>query len=160
MKQLSHKDLNNTDAWTSYRIGEAEYNLGKIKEAEMFFENAVQLAPYVLEFVNKLAVDQMQNQKILSAYKNWLWIIKENPMFIQAYSNLGFLKLQQNQMDSAYYYLKLGLQIHPDNEMLLSNLIAYYFKSSQFDKAKQTAQHLLKKHPDNVSAKQVLNYLK
>ena len=160
LKQLSHKDLNNTDAWTSYRIGEAEYNLGKIKEAEMFFENAVQLAPYVLEFVNKLAVTQMQNQKILSAYKNWLWIIKENPMFIQAYSNLGFLKLQQNQMDSAYYYLNRGLQIHPDNEMLLSNLIAYYFKSSQFDKAKQTAQHLLKKHPDNVSAKQVLNYLK
>lgn len=160
LKQLSHKDLNNTDAWTSYRIGEAEYSLGKVKEAEMFFENAVQLAPYVLEFVNKLAVAQMYNQKILSAYKNWLWIIKENPMFIQAYSNLGFLKLQQNQLDSAYYYLSSGLKIHPDSEMLLSNLIAYYLRSSQFDKAKQTAYYLLKKHPENLSAKQVLNYLK
>ncbi|MCX7729405.1 MAG: tetratricopeptide repeat protein, partial [Bacteroidia bacterium] len=122
LKKLSHKDLNNTDAWTSYRIGEAKYNINNIKEAELFFNNAVQLAPYVLEFRNKLAITQLQNNQINSAYKNWLWITKENPMFIQAFTNLGFLKLQQNQKDSAWYYLQKAYHLDPDNEMTLSNM--------------------------------------
>ncbi|GAB4208935.1 MAG: hypothetical protein Fur0023_20870 [Bacteroidia bacterium] len=160
LKKLSHKEINNTDAWTSYRLGEAEHSLQKTQQAEQLYQNAVTLAPYVLEFRNKLAVAQMQNNKPNAAYKNWLWIIKENPMFIQAYSNLGFLKLQQNQKDSAYYYLKKAYALDPDNEMTLSNLIAFYLQISDMDNAKKTAIHLLKKHPHNLQAKQILQYLK
>lgn len=160
LKQLIHQNTNNTDAWTSYRIGEAEYTLGKIKEAEQFYHNATRLAPYVLEFRNKLAVTQMQNNKQSDAYKNWLFIIKENNMFVQVYSNLGFMKLQQRQMDSAYYYLQKGYQIDPDNEMILTNLIAFYMNTSDTKNARLTAQHLLKKYPQNLQAKQIIQYLK
>lgn len=160
LKILSDKNLNNTDAWTSYRIGEAEYTIAHMKIAEQFYENAVNLAPYILEFRNKLAVTQMQNKKTMEAYKNWLWIIKENPMFIQAYSNLGFLKLQQQQMDSAYYYLSKGYNIDPDNEMLLMNLLAFYIKTEDFYHAKTLAMQVLKKYPNNLQAKQIIQYLK
>ncbi len=159
LKKLSHQEINNTDAWTSYRLGEAEYTLQKTQQAEQLYQNAVTLAPYILEFRNKLAVAQMQNNKPDAAYKNWLWIIKENPMFIQAYSNLGFLKLQQNQIDSAYYYLQKAYSLDPDNEMTLSNLIAFYLKTGDKQNAQKTAIHLLKKHPHHLQAKQLLQYL-
>lgn len=160
LSRLTHQESNNTDAWTSYRLGEAEYTLGKIKEAEMLYSNAVKLAPYILEFRNKLAVTQMQNGKVKDAYQNWLWLIKENPMFVQAYSNLGFLKLQQHQLDSAYYYFQKGKNIDPDNEMLLLNLTAYYLQINDKNSAQKTLQHLIKKHPENTKAQQIIQYLK
>ncbi len=156
---LSKKDRNNTDAWTSYRLGEAEYLLGKTKNAELFYSNAVNLAPYILEFRNKLAVAQMQNNQANKAYKNWLWILKENPMFVQAYSNLGFMKLQLHQTDSAYYYLKMGLRFDPDNEMLLLNILNYYLQTNDKLNAQKTAQQILKINPDNFQVKQLLNTL-
>jgi len=159
LSKLNKQETNNTDAWTSYRLGEAEYSLGKLTEAEIFFSNAVKLAPYILEFRNKLAVTQMQNQKVQDAYKNWLWIIKENPMFVQAYSNLGFLKLQQKQLDSAFYYLQKGRQIDPDNEMLLLNTLSYYLQTNDKLNAKKLAQQILIKYPTNIQAKQILQYL-
>lgn len=159
LSTLSYKDINNTNAWTLYRLGEAEYSLHKTQEAEMFYTNAVQLAPYILEFRNKLAVTQMQNNKISDAYKNWLWIIKENPMFVQAYSNLGFLKLQLRQLDSSYYYLQKGYSIDPDNAMLLKNLITYYLTTKDIPNARKTILQLLKKYPNDIQAKQLLQYL-
>jgi Tfp pilus assembly protein PilF len=101
----------------------------------------------------------MQNQKVQNAYKNWLWIIKENPMFVQAYSNLGFLKLQQRQLDSAFYYLQKGRHIDHDNEMLLLNTLSYYLQTNDKLNAKKLAQEILIKHPTNIQAKQILQYL-
>lgn len=160
LEKLPKTSKNNIDAWTSYRIGEAEYAMGQLKNAEIFYSNAVKLAPYILEFKNKLAVTQMQLNKVQDAYKNWLWIVKENPFFVPVYSNLGFFKLQQMELDSAKYYFQKGLSIDPDNEMLLLNYIAYYLKINDKDNARKTATHLLKKHPYNIQAKQILNYLK
>ncbi len=159
-QQLCQKNINNTDSWTLYRIADAKYALGKTKEAEMFYEKAVLLSPYILEFKNKLAVTQMQNNKVNYAYQNWIEILKENPMFVQACSNLGFLKTQQDQLDSAFYYLQKGYNIDPDNEMLLLNTISFYLKISYPDKARELAKELLRKYPNNIQAKTVLNYLK
>ncbi|GIV26284.1 MAG: hypothetical protein KatS3mg027_0098 [Bacteroidia bacterium] len=159
LKILSKQDLNNTDAWTSYRLGEVEYLIGNTKYAELLYSNAVKLAPYILEFRNKLAVTQMQNAKPQEAYKNWLFIIKENPMFVQAYSNLGFMKLQLHQMDSAYYYLNNGLKFDRDNEMLLLNLLNYYLQTNDKINAQKTAKHILKINPNNFQIKQLLNTL-
>lgn len=159
IQDIHSDDLLNTRAWTLYRIGEAEYQLRKYKEAEQFFERAVTLAPYILEFRNKLAVTQMQTHQSLKAYQNWLYILQENPMFIPAYSNLGLLKLQQNQLDSAYYYLKKGQSIDPDNDKLLTNMIAYYIRIKAFDSARKITDHLLKKYPSHPQAKHILQYL-
>lgn len=159
LNTLSHKNIDNTDAWTSYRIGEAKYTLGKLKDAHIFYERAVELAPYILEFRNKLAVSQAQTNQIDKAYKNWLYIIKENPMFVQAYSNLGFLKMQSQQMDSAYYYLNKGYHIDPDNDMLLMNLLAYYLRAQQYDKARTHAQYILSIYPNNIQIKQILKQI-
>ncbi len=160
LTQLNKVSINNTDAWTSYRIGEAEYKLNKFKEAELFYENAVKLAPYILEFRNKLSVVQIQNNKPQKAYSNWLWTLKENPTFVPAYSNLGFLKLSQMQIDSAKYYFQKGLSIDPDNEMLLMNYLAYCLKTNNKEEAKKTTINILKKFPHNVTAQQILKQLK
>lgn len=160
LKLLHRADVMTTHAWTSYRIGEAEYQLGKLDNAEKFYDRAVTLAPFILEFRNKLAVVQMQKNKTQEAYKNWLWILKENPLFVPVYSNLGFMKLQQFQLDSAKFYLEKGLSIDPDNELLLMNYIAYQLQINRKEAALKTALHLIKKHPENLQAKQLLNYLK
>jgi tetratricopeptide (TPR) repeat protein len=90
------------------------------------------------------------------AQKIYAFIITENPNYVIANTNLGFLYMQQGNNTMAYDFLSKAGALDPDNEQVLINLAVYYHAQLQNDRARRCLEHLLKKHPANERAKAML----
>ena len=91
---LNKMTYDNQHAWTLYRIGYSFANNKQNILAIEYYEKAVALAPYVLEFKMKLAdllLNQGNYEKSIIHYKN---ILNEFPKMQTAWCNLGFAYLK------------------------------------------------------------------
>jgi tetratricopeptide (TPR) repeat protein len=153
------KSLDNKNAWTLYRIGEAYANFSKHSDACLFYQRACKLAPYNLEFKNKLGASLSASGRTDEAQRIFESIIKEDPKFASALSNYGYSLLLKNEIDKAELYFDKALQIDPDLEIALLNkagVLLYKKKNSQ---AKKILQHIIKKNPTNKKALSILKEL-
>jgi tetratricopeptide (TPR) repeat protein len=116
----------NKDAWAAYRIADAYSNTGNTREALKWFRRAADLAPYNLDFRNKLGTTLASANDLEGAAGQFEFILKENPRFVSSYANLGYIKLVQGFPAEALRLYTLGKQLDPDNETLLLNLAAYH----------------------------------
>jgi cytochrome c-type biogenesis protein CcmH/NrfG len=159
LNSLSVMSYENTQAWTAYRISEAYAASGKTTNARDFIARACELAPYNLEFRNKLGTTMAALDKPLEAEKHFSFILEQNPKFVSAYSNLGYIKMLQGFPAEAYRLYLNGLKLDPDNESLLLNLAGYYLYTSDPAKARICIQKVLKKNPGNQKAKMILGQI-
>jgi tetratricopeptide (TPR) repeat protein len=157
---LNKKSYDNIQAWAAYHIAEANFNTGNMKNAVKWFEKAAELAPYNLEFRNKLGSAYMNSGKIAEAEKEFEFMIKEHPKNISAYTNLGFIKISQNKVAEAEQLYNKGMQLSPDYEPLLLNLAGLKAFKKDFKGAVEVLEQILKKNPGNVQAKKALQQLK
>lgn len=144
------------DAWTLYRISEAYSQLNDITNALQYINLAVEQAPYILEFRNKLGALAMMNNDLVTAKTSFEFIIKENPKFVPALSNLAFVYLQENKLSDAETLLNRANALDPDYEQALMNSFSLYMIKNDKTNALKTLKHLIKKHPKNEKAKQAL----
>lgn len=152
-KTLIKKHLNNEDAWTAYRIGESYSNLGLDGQAIVYFQKAVDLAPYILEFRNKLGASQIANRLFAEATKSFEFIVRENPKFASAYINLGYLKLTvYNDLKGADVMYDCALALDPDNEQALLNKAGTLVFLNKTDEAKKYLKRILAIDPGNKKA--------
>ena len=149
----------NLDAWAAYRIAEAFHYTGNAQKSLKWFKRAVSLAPSNLDFKNKLGTALAGSNAIAEAMQQFEAIIKENPRYVSAYANLGYLKLVQGVSAEALRLYKIGINLDPDNETLLLNLAAYYLFVKDKKAAKEQIEKILKKDPTNTKAKQALHQL-
>ncbi len=157
LNSLNKKSLDNDDAWTSYRIGEAFRNVSDAKSAYQYFDNAVNLSPYNLDFCNKKGAMAMQLNQIADAKKIFTDILHEDPEYVAALNNLGFIYLAaEHNNDKAKELYDKALALDPDYEQALLNKAGWYAYNNQLNNAKELLHHLLKKHPDNKEAKAAL----
>lgn len=157
---LIKKTYSNDHAWTSYRVGEAFYNIGDIQRAINYYKKAVDLAPYVLDFKNKYATALASKGLILNAEKEFMEILKENPKHVSALTNLGFIKLSQGKLYEAEELYDKALKLDPDYEALLLNVAGLYAFKKDYKQAEQYLTRVLKKNPTNLKAKEALIQLK
>lgn len=153
---LNRKTYDNLHAWSAYHVAEAYFNTGKIETSVKWFEKAIDLAPYNLEFRNKLGSAYMNTQRVEDAKKQFRYVINENPKNISAYTNLGFVELSQNNVKEAVELYNKALAIDADYEPLLFNVAGIKAYLKDFKGAIETMKSILKKNPDNQKAKQVL----
>jgi tetratricopeptide (TPR) repeat protein len=153
---FSKPGLSNQDAWTCYRLAESYTYVNDLKKAFPWIQKAVTLAPYNLEFRNKHATLLFTQNQIKEAENEWGSLIQENPDFLPAYTNLAFVKMQQNKMPEAFTLLSKGLTLDPDNESLLLNLATYHLKQNNKAMAIHFLKSVLQFHPENIKAKRVL----
>lgn len=153
-KQLKPENIG--DAWTAYRIGESYYQLQQPANALSWYQRAVTIWPYALDFQSKYGTCQLALGKVPDAQKTFGFIISENPEYLSANTNLGYIYMQQGNNTMAYDLLLKANIIDPDHEQTLINLAVLYHTDMQDDKAKKLLQHLLKKHPQNQQAKAML----
>ncbi|MBI3518720.1 MAG: tetratricopeptide repeat protein [Bacteroidetes bacterium] len=158
--RLIKKSYSNDDAWASYRIGESFYNTGNMQRAINYYKNAVNLAPYVLDFRNKYGAALAANNLLPNAEKEFTVILKENPKHVSALTNLGYVKLRMGNTNEAetLYFKALGLD--PDYEPLLLNIAGLYAYKKDFKQAEVYLMRLLKRNPNNLQAKQALQQIK
>ncbi len=158
--KLTKKTYSNENAWTSYRIGEAFYQAGDLQRATNYYKNAVDLAPYGLDFKNKYGSVLAAGGLTLYAEKEFTDILKENPKHVSALTNLGFIKLQQGKANEAERLYFKALSLDPDYEPLLLNIAGFYAFKKDFKQSKLYLEKILKRNPNNQQAKQALNQIK
>lgn len=96
-------------------IPEAYLNSGKTNLTIKWFAKAVELAPYNLEFHNKLGSAFMNSGKINEAIVELNFIISENPKYISAYTNLGFISISNNDVAKAEQLYNKALLLDSDS---------------------------------------------
>lgn len=149
----------NTHAWAAYRIAEAYYNTNNLKQSLRWYKKAVELAPYNLDFRNKLGSTYAAFNDLNAAIREFEFILKENPKQVSAYSNLGYIRLMQGMQVEALRLYTLGEKLDPDNESLLLNLAAYYFYIKDRIGAKKYLDRIVAKYPDNKKALMAMKQL-
>lgn len=144
------------DAWAAYRIGESYSHLKQPELAQPWYEQAVRIWPYSLDFQNKYGICLLDQQNLPAAQKVFTFILAENPKYMQANSNLGFVYMQQRNMTLAYEYLNRAHDLDPDHEQTLINLAVWHHNNGSNDQARKYLTQLLKRHPDNEQAKAMI----
>ena len=157
--KLHSKSFSNEDAWTCYRIGESFYNIGNKERALIYLKKAVELAPLVLDFRNKLASVYASNGLLADAEKNYQFIISENPKHVSALTNLGYIKLVNGNSILCEALYSKAFSIDPDYEPLLLNLAGLYAFKKDFKQSKVYLLRILQKNPKNQQAQQALKQL-
>jgi len=151
--------FDNSDAWSCYRVGESWQQLQNNHEALKWFGKAVKLAPFQPDFRNKYASALAAENKTKEAVREFESLISENPRFVPAYSNLGYLNLLAGRPAEALALYKKGYQLDPDNEALLLNLAGYYLFMNNSVKGRYYLNIVLKRDPLNRKAREILKQL-
>ena len=150
------KSFDNLDAWTCYRIAESHYYTNDLPGSIQWFKQAVNLAPFNLEFRNKLGSTLAALNNFKDAKEQFNFVIKENPKHVSALTNLGYVKLSEGLQSEAIKLYEIALKIDPDYEPLLLNLAGYYAFTKNKKEAKRYLENILKKNPKNQKAKMAL----
>ena len=157
---LIKKTYSNEHAWTCYRIGEAFYNLGNIQRAATYYKQAVNLAPFVLDFKHKYGLVLASQGLLAEAEKTFEEIRKEHPKHVSALTNLGYIQLSKGKIKVAEELYFQALSIDPDYEPLLLNLAGLHAYKKEYKRAQFYLNKLLKRNPNHSQAKQALQHIK
>ena len=144
------------DAWTAYRVGESYIKTGQPQQALPWYEQAIKVMPYALDFQNKYGTCLLALKNLPAAQKVFTFIVAENPKYMLGNSNLGFVYMQQGASTLAYDYLNRAHELDPDHEQTLINLAVWHHNNGTNDQARKYLLQLLKRHPDNERAKAML----
>jgi hypothetical protein len=157
---LNRKSFDNSDAWTSYRIGESSLLKGDSKMAERFFFNAYKLAPLHPEFCNKYAYVLAMNGKHAEAKKILEASLEAYPKFPPVLSNLGYLVLltEGDTLQSGKLYDQ-ALALDPDYEQAIINKAGLYIATSRKTEARRILTDYLKRKPGSIKVKEILDQL-
>lgn len=149
-----------TDGWTNYRIGEAYYQNGSMNKAEYNFQLAVRYKPYNLDFRNKLGSIYAAKGDWQEAKNIFEWILKENPNFHAAWSNVGFVYLNLGNQEKAVECYQKSLALDPDYEPALMNMVGIYLIKKELYSAQKLLNNILTKYPENRKAREILSSIR
>ncbi len=144
------------DAWTAYRIGESYVQLNQPDKALPWYQQSVSIWKYALDFQSKYGNCLLSLGKSNEAQKVYEFILQENPDYIAANVNLGFMLMQQGKMTLSYELMKKADQLDPDNQQNLINLAVWYHSNNQNVEAGNVLRRLLKRHPEHQQARAML----
>lgn len=164
---LKEKSYSNDDAWTAYRIGEGfrqspdpDNVLKDFLTAKKYFGIAVNLAPLVMDFRNKLGVALLLTGDAAAAFEVFAGITAEDPNFMSAWSNLGYLNLsKRGDVATAKRYYEKARKLNPDDAALLMNIVGMHIYERDFASARKLLAEILKKYPGHSQAETVLQSL-
>ncbi|GAB4317042.1 MAG: hypothetical protein Kow00127_08720 [Bacteroidales bacterium] len=132
---VTEQSYSNDDAWTAYRIGEALLAEGRELEAGYFLERAAGLAPFNLEFQNKLGAFYVSGGKLEAAARVFERILQEDEKFVPALVNLAFVETQTGRNQPALMHLEKASSLDPTNTAALANMIVMLHSRGQKMKA-------------------------
>ena len=113
-------------------------------------------------FLNRLKLADLhfETGQYEKSGSNYRFIISENPRFVAAYINYGFLELSINKEDKkAEQLYKVALDTDPDNEQALLNMAGLMVYRNQKVQGKEYISRVLKINPENAQALRLLKLL-
>jgi tetratricopeptide (TPR) repeat protein len=149
---LVNKEYSNYDAWTAYRIGQALEAQGNIDQAVKFYEKAVELATYNLEFRNKLGSILVARKDLGRAQEIFEFILSEYPLYASAHVNYGYTVLLLGDLEKAEKHYDFALSLDPDQVQALLNKAGLCFLRNERDQGMFYIERVLTLEPDNPQA--------
>lgn len=104
-----------------YRLAGAEVTNGKVPEARRHLEKALEISPGNQWVLEELAGIEMRNGDLERAQRIYLDLIDRTPQR-QHFTNLGLVRLFQNQYEEAIATFHQALAIEPDHVITTLNL--------------------------------------
>jgi tetratricopeptide (TPR) repeat protein len=147
--KLTHTSWDNQDAWTCYRIGESYRSQNEYPKADKYLSRAIELSPFNQEFQNKYAVTLVSLSKFAEAKKVFEYIIKEDPDFAPAWSNLGYLYLLKDDFVKAEELYNKALYLDPDYIQALVNKASLLYAQKRTKELKELVLRMKKRYPAN-----------
>jgi tetratricopeptide (TPR) repeat protein len=152
--------VSNTDAWNFYRVGESYYQTGDVASSVEFYTKAVELAPYIAGFRSKLAGAQQDLGQPEEARQNYEFLLKENPDYVWAYVNYGYLMLSAyGNVSKANSLYDKALRLDPDNIQAWLNKAGAAFFSKDAARARIFLREVLKRDSTNAQAIKMIRIL-
>ncbi|MFI5172678.1 MAG: tetratricopeptide repeat protein [Chitinophagales bacterium] len=139
----------NIDVWAAYRIGESYLSTQNYDKAAIYFEKAVKLEPYNLDYNFKLGTALVLSGKVAEAEKVFLFITKENPEYHKAWNNLGVIQMNTGKLDEAEQSLLRSIALDPDYYLSRIELAHLYINTRQKTNAKAVVDYLNAHIPDD-----------
>jgi tetratricopeptide (TPR) repeat protein len=152
--------FSNEFAYLDYRIGDSYYVTERYEQAEKYLSTACRLAPYHPDFKNRYGALLMKLDRPQEAFGIFTEIVKENPKHVSALCNLGYLYLViRNDTKKAGELYDRCLSLDPDYEQGLLNKAGLLINLGEYAKAGKYLRRLVKKHPGNRVAQELLEKL-
>lgn len=139
-------EIDEMDAWTAYRIGEAYLSKSQFAEALSYFTKATQQQSLNLDFLFKEATAYVFTGNTAKGEAIYRTIIAENPQYEKAWNNLGVLLMARGEMQQAESCFIKAIQLDPDYLIARLKLTELYILSRQKSKARSTLDYLEKYH--------------
>lgn len=141
-----------SDAWTSYRIGEALYQYQQYPKALLFLKKAVRELPLHLEFQEKLGATYIQMRYLQEAKKVLEFVLSENEKRPIALTNLGYVYALQGKLDESVEWYDKAIALDPDYVQALLNKAAIMVLQKKKAAAQQLFNRILEIDSTNEQA--------
>ena len=136
------------------------YNqLGQNDNAEILLRHVVENHPEVHDASYSLGLLLAEQGKYDEAIEYLQKASMLMPNYARIFYNTGLLLQQMNRLEEAETSLLKALAIEKDNLEFLYALADHYLKRNQYNKAKEYAQQMKDKHPENPIGQDILNYI-
>jgi predicted CXXCH cytochrome family protein len=142
----------NSTAWMAYRIAQL-LSLRKMHaEATPYFAQAVRLLPLSSDFQLNLALNEFQLARRLNAVQRLEKLIEQDPSYVPAYANLGYMHLLDGNARQAGICYEKALDLDPDHPQTLLNAVGLQLHLKRPQEAKRLITRILKRYPQDVRA--------
>ncbi len=131
-------------------LGNALKSQGKIEEAIVHFNQALQINPAYAKAYNNLGTALAAQGKTEEAIKHFGIALSINPGNAEAHSNIGVALATQGKIEKAIAHFKAALNLKPDHAKVHSNLGAAFVRKGQLQEALKHFQIALRLMPDDV----------
>ena len=140
-------------------LGNAYRLQKKWDEARNALERALNIAPEDSEANYSLGMVYAQTDDTNKAYDHLQRALKARPDYPEALNNLGVLYLVTRRPDQAVATFQECIRVAPAFDQAYLNLARVYVLQGSRDRARELLEAVLKQHPDQPQAKQMLQQL-
>ncbi|MFM8512902.1 MAG: tetratricopeptide repeat protein [Bacteroidota bacterium] len=151
---------NSCSAWTAYRIAELLSMRDDHAVAAAYLAQAVRLLPLSSDFQLKMALNDYRLARRQSAIQRLEVLINQDPTYVPAYANLGYLYLMQNQAAKAALCYEKALRLDPDHPQTLLNAAGLQLHLKNSLEADRILFRFLKRYPGDARALALRNQIR
>jgi tetratricopeptide (TPR) repeat protein len=131
-------------------LGNALKNQGKIEEAIVHFNKALQINPGYSKAHNNLGTALASQGKTDEAIKHFGIALYINPNYAAAHSNIGVALAGRNEIEKAIVHFRAALRLKPNSANVHSNLGAALVRQGKLQEALEHLYIALRLKPDDV----------
>ena len=141
------------------RIGDAYTKNGITEEGVRFFNQAIDLSPFVIDYKLKLVALFINSKQFKAAEDLLSYILSLNPDRKEAHLNMGYLNILRQDYNKAEYNLTSAISFDPDYLIAYENLALLYIKKNNIFLALKNLNQILEIDPNNAKAKLMIKQL-